>query len=373
MDIRIEAVPLAERKPKPTNESALGFGKIFSDHMFTMRWVPDKGWHNAVISKYAPIPMAPASLVLHYGQTIFEGLKAYRTKDDAINLFRPYKNFERMNGSAKRLDMPPVDVDVTMQAVQALIDLDHEWVPRSPGTSLYIRPFMFGAEPYVGLKSSSDVMMIIIIGPVGAYYPEGFNPVSLQVCEKYSRAGPGGLGAVKTAANYAASLLAEKEAKLAGYTQVLWLDAAQRKFLEEVGAMNILLKIDGKLVTPALGGTILNGVTRDSVLQLARSWGIGVEERAISIDELLEAHKSGKLEEMFGAGTAAVISPVSTMNYKGQDYKVGDGKIGPMAQRLFNELTGIQYGVRPDPFGWIRQVRTPQKKAKTPMPNSAAV
>lgn len=352
--MKIEPVPLAERKPKPSDEGALGFGKLYSDHMFSMRWTRGVGWHDALVSKYKAIAIEPSALVLHYGQTIFEGLKAYRNPKGGINLFRPEKNFNRFNISAQRLDLPTVEPTVLIRAIEALVELDHEWVPHSQGASLYVRPFMFGVEPYVGLKSSAEVQLMVITGPVGAYYPEGFNPVKLQVCEKYSRAGPGGLGSVKTAANYAASLLAEKEAQQAGFTQVLWLDAAERKFIEEVGAMNILLKIDGTVITPSLGGTILSGITRDSVLALLRSWNVPVEERPISIEEVLAQHRQGKLEEIFGAGTAAVISPVSVMNYKGENYTVGDGATGPIAKRLFEELTGIQYGINPDPFGWVQ-------------------
>ena len=232
---------------------------------------------------------------------------------------------------------------------------------------------MIASEPYIGLKSSDEFLFFVITGPVGAYYPEGFNPVTIQVCEKYSRAGPGGLGAAKTAANYAASLLAEKEAHAAGFTQVLWLDAAERKYVEEVGSMNILFKIGGKVVTPPLGSTTLAGITRDSVIELLKSWQVPVEERKISIDELVEAHQAGELEEIFGAGTAAVISPVGMLNYKGQDYQVGGGKTGPIAQRLFDELTAIQYGKKPDPFNWIRQVDVGQKNANTPIETTVAV
>lgn len=371
MEIKIEPVPLAERKPKPSDESALGFGKLYSDHMFSMRWTRGVGWHDALVSKYKPIAIEPSALVLHYGQTIFEGLKAYRNPKGGINLFRVENNFNRFNISAQRLDLPTVEPTVLIKAIEALIELDHEWVPHSQGASLYVRPFMFGVEPYVGLKSSSQVQLIVLTGPVGAYYPEGFNPVKLQVCEKYSRAGPGGLGSVKTAANYAASLLAEKEAQQAGFTQVLWLDAAQRKFIEEVGSMNILLKIDGTVITPPLGGTILSGITRDSVLALLRSWNVPVEERSISIDEVLEQHRQGKLEEMFGAGTAAVISPVSVMNYKGENYTVGDGATGPIAKRLFEELTGIQYGIKPDPFGWVQTLFPGQRQARAQTASAA--
>jgi branched-chain amino acid aminotransferase len=353
MNITIQRVPERERKPKPKDESKLGFGKVYSDHMFTMQWAAERGWHEPVIGKYGPLQLDPATLVFHYGQTIFEGLKAYRTDVGTINLFRPDRNAERFNLSAARLDMPAIEPKDWLEAMYALVDLDKDWVPRTYGTSLYIRPFMIATEPYLGLKSSHQFLFLIITGPVGAYYPEGFNPVKIQVCEKYSRAAAGGLGAAKTAANYAASLLAEKEAHQAGFTQVLWLDAAERKYAEEVGAMNIFFKIKGTLITPGLGGTSLAGVTRESVLTLARQWGIPAEERRISIDEVVAAHGKGELDEVFGAGTAAVISPVGLLNYKGKNLTIADGKTGPLAQRLFDEIIGMQYGKKPDPFHWI--------------------
>ena len=373
MELQINPVPPAERKEKPQDEGQLGFGKIYSDHMFRMTWRQGQGWQDAAIVKYAPVSLEPAALVLHYGQTIFEGLKAYRTGGEGFNLFRPQDNMDRFNISAARLDMPAVEPSLAMRATEELLELDREWVPHSAGTSLYIRPFMFASEPYIGLKSSAVFDYFIITGPVGAYYPEGFNPVTIQVCEKYARAGPGGLGAVKTAANYAASLLAEKEAHEAGYTQVLWLDAAERKYVEEVGSMNILFKIDGTVVTPPLGATTLAGITRDSVIQLCKSWGVSVEERRISIDEVVAAQESGKLEEIFGSGTAAVISPVGLLNYKGRDFEVADGKTGPVAQRLFEELTAIQYGTKADPFSWIHTCVPAQKNANTPIVKPVAV
>ena len=356
MDISITPVSPGEGRPKPKDETKLGFGRIYSDHMFTMKWQAEQGWGAAAVHPYRTLNIEPSSLVLHYGQTIFEGLKAYGTQQSAINLFRPLKNWERLNASAARLDLPPVEQQVFLEAIEALLRLDHDWVPRSEGSSLYIRPTMIATEPYIGLKSSSEVLFFIITGPVGAYYPEGFNPVKIQVCEQYSRAGPGGLGNAKTAANYAASLLAEKQAAKSGFTQVLWLDAAKRKYIEEVGAMNILFKIAGKVVTPPLDGTILSGITRDSVLALLRSWNVPVEESRISIDDVTEAHRNGTLEEVFGSGTAAVISPVGLLQYKDHNYQVADGETGPLARRLYDEITGIQFGQRPDPFQWIHTV-----------------
>jgi branched-chain amino acid aminotransferase len=361
MKINVKPVPAGERRPKPQDESKLGFGKLYSDHMFTAQWSADAGWHDAAVGKFEPLSLSPATLCLHYGQMIFEGLKAYRAEGEVVNLFRPQMNWQRFNASAQRLDMAAVEQPLWDEAIRTLVELDHEWVPRSPGASLYIRPTMLATEPYIGLKSSGSFLFFIITGPVGAYYPEGFNPVRIVVEERYSRAGPGGLGAAKTAANYAASLLAEKEASQRGFTQVLWLDAAERKYVEEVGSMNILFKISGKVVTPPLGGTILAGVTRDSVLQLLRSWNVPAEERRISIEEVADAHRNGTLEEVFGAGTAAVISPVGLLQYRGQDMTVADGKTGPLARKLFDELTGIQWGRRPDAFNWIQQVPTGQK------------
>jgi len=359
MEIKRETVPLSERRGKPQDESKLGFGRIYSDHMFTVRWTPGEGWHDALIGPFQPLQMSPASLVLHYGQTIFEGLKAYRNPQGGINLFRPLDNCARFNKSAERLDLPKIDSELMMQAIEGLIELDHEWVPRSHGTSLYVRPTMIATEPYIGLKSASEVLMFIITGPVGAYYPEGFNPVKITVCEDYHRAGPGGLGAVKTAANYAASLLVEKRAQKRGFSQVLWLDAAEKKYIEEVGAMNILFKINGKVVCPPPGDSILDGITRQSAMDLARSWGLEAEEYRISIHEVLEAQANGTLEEVFGAGTAAVISPVGELEYQGKSYQIADGQAGPTALRLFDDLMGIQYGILPDPFGWIHHIQPP--------------
>ena len=371
MEFKINPVPPGERRSKPGDETELGFGRTYSDHMFTMKWTADGGWSDATVGRYGALALEPSALVLHYGQTIFEGLKAYRNPHGSINLFRPHANAARFNRSAARLDLPQLDEQVFIQGIEALLELDHEWIPRSRGTSLYIRPTMIATEPYIGLKSASQVLFFIITGPVGAYYPEGFNPIRITVCEKYSRAGPGGLGSAKTAANYAASLVAEKEAIKAGYTQVLWLDAASRKYVEEVGSMNILFKIAGKVITPPAGETILAGITKDSALQLLKSWNVPVEEYRITIDELLAAHADGTLEEAFGAGTAAVISPVGQLEYKGATYEVADGQTGPLARKVFEALVGIQYGEQPDPFGWIHEV-VPAQMAQRAAPAAVA-
>jgi len=356
VDFRIEPATPEQRRPKPTDEGSLGFGKIYSDHMFAMRWTADGGWSDPSVRPFSSLDLSPASLVLHYGQTIFEGLKAYRNQRGTVNLFRAADNAARFNSSAVRLELPEVDPDLFIGAIEALLELDHEWIPRSHGTSLYVRPTMIATEPYIGLKSTHEALFFIITGPVGAYYPEGFNPVKITVCEEYSRAGPRGLGAAKTAANYAASLKAEKEAIARGFTQVLWLDAAERRYVEEVGSMNILFKIAGTVVTPPPGDTILAGITKDSVLKLLRGWDVPVEERRLTIGEVLGAQADGTLEEVFGAGTAAVISPVGALEYQGRTHHIANGGTGPLSERLFVELMDIQYGAKPDPFGWIREV-----------------
>ena len=318
MDFRIETASPEERRPKPADESSLGFGKIYSDHMFTMRWTSGGGWERADGQRRsATWTLSPASLVLHYGQTIFEGLKAYRNRKGTVNLFRAADNAARFNRSAARLDLPEVDPAVFTGAIEALLELDHEWIPRSHGTSLYVRPTLVATEPYIGLKSTHEALFFIITGPVGAYYPEGFNPVKITVSDQYSRAGPGGLGSAKTAANYAASLKAEKEALARGFTQVLWLDAAERRFIEEVGSMNILFKIGGTVVTPPVGETILAGITKDSVLKLLGQWGVPVEERPLTIEEVLDAHDGRQLSRRCSGRGPRRSSPRSARSTTG--------------------------------------------------------
>jgi branched-chain amino acid aminotransferase len=321
--------------------------------MFNMDYSPEQGWHNARIEPYAPIVMDPATMVLHYGQAIFEGLKAYRTSSGKIQLFRPERNMTRLNKSARLVCIPEADEAFLLHALKKLIALDKEWVPRANETSLYIRPTVVAMDPYLGVRPSNTYRLFIILSPVGAYYPEGFNPVKIWVTDEYIRAVRGGVGEAKTAANYAASLYGAEVAKKAGYTQVLWLDAVERRHVEEVGTMNILFFINGKLVTPPLGGSILPGITRDSVLTLARHWNVPVEERAITIDEVMASHKDGSLQEVFGSGTAAVISPVSHLAWRDDVLTVGDGKVGPMAQKFYDAITDIQYGRAEDSFGWI--------------------
>ncbi len=342
-------------KPLP-DEDNLGFGIHFTDHMFKMNYSEKEGWHLPQIVPYGDFHLDPAAVVLHYGQAIFEGLKAYKGKDGKIRLFRPMENAKRLNKSAWRMCMPQVDENDFLQAIKELVSVESRWIPSQKGTSLYIRPFIIATEPFLGVRPAKEYIFSIILTPVGAYYAEGFNPVKIFVTDKFVRAAKGGVGEAKTAGNYAASLMASEEAKELGFTQVLWLDAAQRKYVEEVGTMNIFFLIDDSLVTPSLSGSILPGITRDSVLTLAKDWGIKVEERPISIDEVLESAESGRLKECFGTGTAAVISPVGSLYYKGKSVEVNGGQTGELAQRLFDEITAIQYGEKEDKFGWIEFV-----------------
>lgn len=331
----------------------LEFGQVFTDRMFLMKYEKDKGWHDPVIKKYENFSLSPAALVLHYAQTIFEGLKAYYRPDGKIALFRPQDNFKRMNESAKRMCMPEIDGDFACSALKQLLELEKNWVPKEEGTSLYIRPTMIAVDPKIGLKSGSEYFFYIIMSPVGAYYKNGFAPVGIIVEDEYVRAVRGGTGAAKTGCNYAASLLPSKLAQEKGYDQVLWLDGVERKYIEEVGTMNMFFVTEEELITSALNGSILPGITRDSVLQMARSWGIKTRESRISIDEVISDIQAGKIIEAFGAGTAAVISPVGKLNYKNQDYVIGNNKTGKFTQKIYNELTGIQYGKAEDKFGWV--------------------
>lgn len=339
-------------KPHP-DDSDLTFGTIFTDHMFNMDYSPDKGWHTPRIEPYASLAMDPSTMVLHYGQAVFEGLKAYQTGSGTIQLFRPMDNFKRMNRSCRALCIPEFDASLVFDALKQLITLDKSWVPSAPETSLYIRPTIVAMDPFLGVRASFTYRFFIILSPVGVYYSEGFNPVKIWVTKNHVRAVRGGLGEAKTAGNYAASLYAGEEAHKNGYTQVLWLDGVEQKYVEEVGSMNIFFVIDNELVTPMLSGSILPGITRDSVLELAKMWGIKAVERKISIDEILNAHASGKLQEAFGSGTAAVISPVGEIKYDNNVLSIGNGKVGPMAHRFFKTLTDIQYGKADDPKGWI--------------------
>lgn len=352
--IRIERT--ASPKQKPQDQTKLGFGNYFSDHMFLMNYDPGEGWHDPRIVPYAPIALEPSAMCLHYGQEVFEGLKAYRADDGRILLFRPQRNMARLNLSNERLCIPLIDEDLAVQAVRELVALDADWIPTAPGTSLYIRPFIFATDAHVGVHPAHHLLFCIILSPVGAYYPEGLNPVKIFVENQYVRAVRGGMGYTKTGGNYAASLKAQDEAAKAGYAQVLWLDGIERKYIEEVGTMNVFFVIGGKAITPALQGSILGGVTRMSCIELLRSWGMQVEERALSMEEVAEAWKNGNLTEAFGSGTAAVISPIGELLWNETPMKIGDGGIGPVSQKLYDHLTGIQWGKLPDTFHWTLPV-----------------
>ncbi len=352
MILHKELLDVSKRKAKPA-ENELAFGRFFMDHMLLMDYTPEvQAWHNARIVPYAPFAMSPASLVLHYGQEVFEGMKAYRRKDHKIGLFRPQDNISRLNDSCRRLCIPELPADDVFEALCELIRIDQDWIPKGDGTSLYIRPTVIASEASLGVKVSSSYTFFVIAGPVGAYYAEGVNPIKIWVEETYVRAAEGGLGEAKTMANYAASMLATKRAKERGFTQVLWLDARDRRYVEEVGTMNMFFKIAGEVITAPLDGTILPGVTRRSVIQLCKDMQIPVSERRISIDEVIEAQQNGTLEEAFGTGTAAVISPVGELFYRDHAYRVGNGQTGEISKKMYDELTGIQTGARPDPHHW---------------------
>jgi len=339
-----------KKRPK---DNKLNFGVDFTDYMFNMDYNPDAGWHNARIEPYAPMIMEPSTMVFHYGQAVFEGLKAYKTSSGKIQLFRPEQNFARLNQSNRRLCIPEIDSSFALDALKELITLEKLWVPGAPGTSLYIRPTIIATDPYLGVRASYTYRYFIILSPVGAYYPEGFNPVKIWVTKKHVRAVRGGVGEAKTAGNYAASLYAGEQASREGYTQVLWLDGVEQQYIEEVGSMNIFFAIDNTLITPELNGSILPGITRDSVIALAKHWGLTVIERKISIDEIIETQQQGKEMEIFGTGTAAVISPVGLIRYQNQDYVINDSKVGALTQKLYDAITGIQYGHADDPLKWV--------------------
>ncbi|MDR0671401.1 MAG: branched-chain amino acid aminotransferase [Oscillospiraceae bacterium] len=342
-------------KEKP-DFSSLGFGQYFTDHMFLLHYTEGAGWHTPRIVPYAPLTLDPASMVLHYGQETFEGLKAYRAADGRTLLFRPLENIRRMNRSNRRLQIAEIDETLFLEAIKSLVRADIDWVPTHPDTSLYIRPFIIATDPYLGVRASHTYQFLIILSPVGAYYPEGIDPVSILIETEDVRAVKGGTGEAKTGGNYAATIRAQVRAKEKGYTQVLWLDGVHRRYIEEVGTMNVFFSLGGRVVTPPLEGSILPGVTRDSAIRLLTSWGVPVDQRAISIDELVEAAGAGRLSESFGTGTAAVISPIGSFNYNGQIIPVSGGQIGPLARRLYDELTGIQWGERADPFGWVVEI-----------------
>lgn len=344
-----------EKKEKP-NPNELQFGTTFTDHMFVMDYSTEKGWHDPRIVPYKPLTLDPATIVFHYGQMVFEGLKAYAGKDGSILLFRPDQNMKRLNHSSERLCIPKIDEEFALEALKKLLQIEKDWIPTKEGTSLYIRPFIIATEPTLNVTPANTYRFMIILSPVGSYYKEGINPVKILVENEYVRAAKGGTGTAKTAGNYAASLIAQEKAEAKGYSQVLWLDAVEKKYVEEVGSSNIFFKIDGEIITPSLSGSILPGVTRDSILQLLNHWGMDVQERKISIEEVQQAHKNGVLEEVFGTGTAAVISPVGELNYKGEKWLVNEGKTGDLAKKLYDQLTGIQLGKLEDPFDWTLKI-----------------
>ena len=352
MDISLVKTTAPKTKP---NEAELGFGRYFTDHMFMMDY--SKGeWRDPRIVPYGPLQLDPSTSVFHYAQAVFEGMKAFRAEDGRILLFRPEQNMARLNKSNRRLCIPEIDEEFLLEALKKLIRLDADWVPSQPGTSLYIRPFIIGVDNVMGVRPAPTYKLLIILSPSGAYYEEGINPVSIYVEPHYVRAVRGGTGAAKAAGNYAGGLLAQRLASERGHAQVLWLDGLERRYVEEVGAMNVFFNIDGELITPDLGDSVLPGVTRDSVLQLLRSWNIPALERKLAIDELFAAHAEGRLLEAFGCGTAAVISPIGRLEYKEQVIDINGGRTGEISQRLYDAITGIQSGRLPDEFGWITEV-----------------
>ncbi|MFN7975083.1 MAG: branched-chain amino acid aminotransferase [Acidobacteriota bacterium] len=342
-------------KERPADEE-LGFGRVFTDHMLLMEYEQGLGWIEPRIVPYRPLELDPAAAAFHYGQTMFEGLKAFRGHDDVVRLFRVHDHCRRLASGAPRLCMPVVDPRKLHDAIRSLVGLDADWAPRTRGTALYIRPTLIATEPFLGVRPSSRYLLYIILSPVGPYYPGGLHPLRIWIEGEYARAARGGLGAVKAGANYGASLLAAREAQENGYAQVLWQDAAGQGHLEEMGVMNLFVKIDDTLLTPPLSGTILPGVTRDSVLTLARAWGLDVREEPIKLDRLLDAHASGRLQEVFGCGTAAVIAPVGELGNTGRSLTVADGEVGPLSRRLYDAITAIQYAEAPDPYGWTEVV-----------------
>lgn len=354
MEIRIERTTAPKQKP---DESALGFGQYFTDHMFMMDYTRADGWHNARIVPFGELSLHPACTVFHYGAEIFEGMKAYRTESGSIRLFRPEQNFARMNSSAERMRLPIIDEKFALKALTELIKIDADWVPHSPGTSLYIRPFLFGADPKLGVHSIDRSVFVIILSPVGSYYKEGINPVKIMIETEDVRAVRGGTGYTKCGGNYGASNRAGEKAEQAGYSQVLWLDGVERKYIEEVGAMNVMFKIGDEIVTPALTGSILPGITRKSIIEILRDEGANVSERLLSIDELIEALENGTLKEGWGCGTAAVVSPIGQLFYNGKTYTINNGEIGETTQHLYDTLTGIQWGSIPDTRNWIYPIK----------------
>lgn len=355
MECQLQITLTEQKKEKPAS-SKLGFGVHFTDHMFTLDYTEGKGWHDPQIVPYSPLSLDPAAMVFHYGQAVFEGMKAYRNKAGKVLLFRPEQNFKRMNRSLERLSMPQIDEQFMLDALKKLVWLEREWIPTESGTSLYIRPFVIATEPCFGVRASHTYKLIILLSPVGAYYAGGMTPVKIHVENSYVRAVRGGTGNAKVAGNYAGSLKAQAEAKEKGYEQVLWLDGIEKKYIEEVGSMNVFFKVRGEVWTPALNGSILEGITRDSTIQLLKAWGVPVVEKRISMEDLYQAYTDGELEEAFGTGTAAVISPVGDMQWNGHQMIINGGETGALTTKLYDAMTGIQYGEQEDTMGWSVEV-----------------
>ena len=353
MEIKFVKTTCPKEKPDP---STLGFGHYFTDHMFVMEYDPDNGWHDQRIVPFGNISLHPAATVLHYGSEIFEGLKAYRRADGKVQLFRPIENIRRMNNSAERLCLPQIPEDMAFEILTEFVKCEQDWTPSKEGTSLYLRPFMFGNDESLGVHTVHHVTYMIIASPSGSYYKEGINPVKIMIEDRDVRAVRGGTGYAKCGGNYAASNRAGERAERKGYSQVLWLDGVERKYIEEVGAMNVMFKIAGEIVTPKLTGSILPGITRKSCIEVLKDEGYNVSERLLSIDELEAAMANGTLEEAWGCGTAAVVSPIGELSYKDEVFTVNGGKIGPVTQHLYDTLTGIQWGKTEDKYGWTVQI-----------------
>ncbi|MBR4073675.1 MAG: branched-chain amino acid aminotransferase [Clostridia bacterium] len=353
MEIKIIKTDCPKEKP---DSSTLGFGKIFTDHMFIMDYTEGEGWHDARIVPFQNISLHPASTVLHYGSEIFDGLKAYRRADGKVQLFRPIENIRRMNTSAERLCLPQIPEEDALKILHTFVDVEKDWTPSAEGTSLYLRPFMFGNDESLGVHAVQHATYMIIASPVGSYYKEGINPVKIMIEADDVRAVRGGTGYAKCGGNYAASNRAGAKAEAKGYSQVLWLDGVERKYIEEVGAMNVMFKIDGEIITPALTGSILPGITRKSCIEVLKNKGYKVSERLLSVDELGEALRNGKLEEAWGCGTAAVVSPIGELCYKETKYPINNGEIGEVTQMLYDTLTGIQWGKLEDSYGWTYEI-----------------
>ncbi|QKS71231.1 branched-chain amino acid aminotransferase [Paenalkalicoccus suaedae] len=351
MEATLAITEAVTKKPKP-DPNSLQFGKTFTDHMFTMEYKADEGWTNPQIKPYAPIEIDPAAMVFHYSQTVFEGLKAYRTKDGVVRLFRPEENFKRLNRSNKRLSIPPIDEKSAIEHLKQLVALEKDWIPTEEGTSLYIRPFVIATEPSLQVAPAKSYQLFIILSPVGSYYPTGIQPVSIMVEEDTTRAVRGGTGSAKTGGNYSAGYNAQAKATANGHAQVLWLDGMEKKYIEEVGSMNVFFKINGEIVTPELSDSILEGITRKSVIELLKSWKVPVSERRVTMQEVKDAYDNGTLEEAFGSGTAAVISPIGELTWRDTTMTINGGETGDVTTSLYKTITNIQTGKERDPFGW---------------------